>query len=63
MSTHAEIRLWGNRIAVVSMDANDAAARFEYAHDFLKSGIEPSPIVMPLAERVYRFPELSEASF
>lgn len=63
MNTHAEIRLWGNRIAVVSMDPADAVARFEYERDFLSSGIELSPIAMPLADRVYRFPELAEASF
>jgi serine/threonine-protein kinase HipA len=61
--TYAEIRLWGNRIAVVSMDASAAVARFQYERDFLESGIEPAPIAMPLSERVYRFPELSEVSF
>lgn len=63
MSTQAEIRLWDNRIAVVSMDSTNSVAHFEYARDFLSSGIELSPIAMPLAKRVYRFPELAEASF
>lgn len=63
METHAEIRLWGTRIGAVSMDTADGAAYFEYEKDFLESGIEPSPICMPLAEKVYRFPELSKESF
>ena len=63
MSTHAEIRLWGNRIGIVSMDTADGIARFEYDRDFLSSGIEPAPITMPLAGKVYRFPELPEKSF
>lgn len=63
MNAHAEVRLWGNRIAVVSIDRADGVARFEYEKAFLHSGIELSPITMPLAEWVYRFPELAEASF
>lgn len=63
MNAHAEVRLWGNRIAVVSMDRADGVARFEYEKAFLHSGIELSLITMPLAEWVYRFPELAEASF
>lgn len=63
MSTHAEINLWGNRIGVVSTEAADTVARFEYEPNFLSSGIEPSPLIMPLADRVYRFPELARESF
>jgi serine/threonine-protein kinase HipA len=45
------------------MDAADGVAYFEYEKGFLESGIEPSPICMPLADKLYRFPELSEESF
>jgi len=63
MSTHAEIRLWGRRIAAVSIDAADGVARFEYEPDFRESGIEVSPLRMPLSGGIYRFPELSRESF
>ena len=57
--TIAEIRLWGRTIGAVSLEENDAYASFEYAPDFLESGIEPAPLMMPLERKIYRFPELS----
>ncbi|MGB0409933.1 MAG: type II toxin-antitoxin system HipA family toxin [Opitutales bacterium] len=63
MQAHAEIRLWGTRIAAVSHDARNGVAQFEYDREFRQSGIELSPITMPLADQVYRFPELARESF
>lgn len=45
------------------MDGNDRIGRFEYDRSFIHSGIEISPIMMPLSERVYSFPELRQISF
>ena len=61
--TVAEVRLWGRRIGAVSADGPGAVAAFEYTDAFARSGIEVSPIVMPLRAGVYRFPELSRESF
>lgn len=63
MSTLAEVRLWGRTIGAVSLPDGNDVAEFEYAHEFIGSGIELSPLVMPLAPRVYRFPELSRETF
>ena len=63
MTTTAKVMLWGSRIGTVSVTDEKPIARFEYDRDFLKSGIEVSPIMMPLSERVFTFPELSERSF
>jgi serine/threonine-protein kinase HipA len=63
MSQVAEVRLWGRTIGAVSLGDDDEVAAFEYAPAFVRSGIEVSPIVMPLSERVYRFPALSRATF
>lgn len=64
MSTLAEVRLWDTRIGVVSLDDEAEVAVFEYEPEFASSGIEVSPMAMPLeAGRAYRFPELSEESF
>jgi serine/threonine-protein kinase HipA len=38
-------------------------AAFQYAPAFLTSGIELSPITMPLSPRVYQFPSLPQVSF
>ncbi len=63
MTTLAEVRLWGRTIGAVSLDDGDEVAAFEYDPDFAQSGIQVSPLAMPLSRRVYRFPELSRQSF
>ena len=63
MKTNAEIKLWGTVIGAVSLDEQSRAADFEYNPSFLQSGIQLSPIVMPLKQGVYRFPELSYETF
>ncbi len=63
MSTLAEVRMWGRMIGAVSLAKAGVYATFQYAPDFVRSGIEVSPLRMPLAERVYSFPELSLAAF
>ena len=63
MSTAAEVLLWGARIGTVALEGGERTASFEYDRGFLESGIELSPVAMPLAGRVYRFPELAAESF
>jgi serine/threonine-protein kinase HipA len=63
MSTLAEVRLWGRTIGAVSLEEGSDVAVFEYDAAFAQSGIEISPIVMPLSNRVYTFPELSQQTF
>ncbi|HKJ17540.1 MAG TPA: type II toxin-antitoxin system HipA family toxin [Xanthomonadales bacterium] len=63
MTTVAEVRLWGRSIGAVSLLDGDEAASFEYDPAFAKSGIEVSPIVMPLSRRVYQFPALARETF
>jgi serine/threonine-protein kinase HipA len=63
MTTQATVRLWGTDIGYVTLNSDRPIADFEYDRDFLRSGIEVSPLRMPLASRVYQFPELSLKSF
>lgn len=63
MPIAAEVRLWGRRIGAVALAENDRIAAFEYAPDFLASRIELAPLTMPLAQRIYRFPELPQEAF
>ena len=64
MSTVAEVKLWGRTIGAVSIDDDDVdIAAFEYDSPFAGSGIEISPLIMPLSNRVYTFPELSRKTF
>ena len=61
--TRATVRLWGTHIGYVTLAEDQQIAEFEYDRDFLRSGIEVAPVRMPLASRVYRFPELPWKSF
>jgi serine/threonine-protein kinase HipA len=63
MSTVAEVRLWGRTIGAVSLEEGEEIAAFEYDPAFAQSGIEISPVSMPLSRRVYSFPELSRKTF
>lgn len=58
-----EVLLWGRRIGVAAMQAGHAYATFEYDPEFRQSGIELSPLAMPLSGRIYSFPELSRNTF
>jgi serine/threonine-protein kinase HipA len=53
----------GRHIGAVAIEGPGRIATFEYTADFSRSPIELSPLVMPLAERVYQFPELPIQSF
>lgn len=58
-----EVRLWGHTIGAAYWDPERELAAFEYHPDFLPSGIELSPLMMPLGPGIRRFPELRRTSF
>jgi serine/threonine-protein kinase HipA len=59
----AEVRLWGRTIGAVSLEPGREIAAFQYDPAFAGSGIEVSPLSMPLNERVYTFPVLPKNTF
>ena len=76
--TTAEVRLWGRTIGSVALtqksdstgigspaftSTGDETAAFQYDREFAQSGIQVSPIAMPLTTRTYRFPELPRQAF
>jgi serine/threonine-protein kinase HipA len=63
MPTTAEVRLWGRMIGAVSLEDGAQVAAFQYAPEFANSGIEVSPLMMPLSTRVHSFPALPRISF
>jgi serine/threonine-protein kinase HipA len=63
MSDDAEVRLWGRQIGAVSLDGAAGATVFQYEPSFARSGIEVSPLAMPLAPAPYTFPELAYQAF
>src|SRR5690554_2708191 len=63
MITLVEVRLWGRTIGAVSLAEGEQVADFQYDPAFVSSGIQLSPLVMPLSRRVYRVPELPRETF
>lgn len=61
--TLAEVRLWGRTIGAVSLDDEASFAAFQYDPGFVRSGIELSPIALPLSNRIYSFPDLPRRTF
>ena len=59
----AKVLLWGRTIGAVSLEEGRDVAAFQYDPAFAGSGIELSPLVMPLGEQVYEFPTLPRATF
>ena len=63
MDTRAvKVKLWGTTIGYLYMQDNGLIG-FQYDNDFIPSGIEVSPITMPLSDITYSFPALSETTF
>ncbi|WP_240008354.1 type II toxin-antitoxin system HipA family toxin [Pseudaquidulcibacter saccharophilus] len=61
--TDAIVKLWGTNIGAISWVAERNIGIFQYEPDFIKSGIELSPIKMPLRDMPYEFPELPREAF
>ncbi|MBV1880996.1 MAG: type II toxin-antitoxin system HipA family toxin [Pseudomonadales bacterium] len=59
----ADVQLWGTKIGSVSWDIQREIGFFSYDKPFLKSGIQLSPIQMPLSEEVYSFPALNRNTY
>ncbi|MCR9154088.1 MAG: type II toxin-antitoxin system HipA family toxin [Bacteroidetes bacterium] len=58
MIKSAYANIWGKRVGAVTWNENDGTASFEYDPDFIETGLDLSPIMMPLGEsRNYRFPD------
>lgn len=56
------VKMWGTPIGYLRQEENGIVG-FQYDEEFIGSGIEVSPIKMPLSQRTYSFPTLSEETF
>lgn len=59
----AKVRLWGRTIGAVSLEEGERIAAFQYDPEFVRSGIQVAPLMMPLDNRVYVFPGLPYRTF
>jgi len=61
--TDARIELWGNTIGAVSWVEDRGLGVFQYVPEFVGSGIEVAPMMMPVREAPYSFPALARETF
>lgn len=59
----ATVRLWGAQIGYLAWNQQLDCASFEYDRDFQRSGIELSPVTLPLSSRIFRFASLNRETF
>ena len=60
-----EVRVWGQKVGAVALDPNLRFYAFEYAPNFVKTGIELAPLTMPLAKasEPFVFTDLPEQTY
>ncbi len=63
MNNDARVLLWGSLIGAVTWLEDREIGVFQYSPAFLRSGIQPAPLTMPLAEFPYEFPALARNTF
>ena len=65
MVTHkvARVVLWGRTVGALSYADDTGLCAFQYAPSWLKTGIEISPIKLPLSSQIYQFPALSKVTY
>lgn len=63
MVTTAEVHLWEHFVGTVFWNAERGVASFEYEPSFLSKGLKVAPIMMPLTDEIYSFPNLPQGTF
>jgi len=56
------VHLWGQLVGALSWNKERMLASFQYAPEFLRSGLAVSPLKVPLDTRVFEFPELVDTN-
>jgi len=56
------VHLWGQLVGALSWNPDRMLASFQYDPEFLRSGLEISPLKVPLGARVFEFPELADTN-
>ena len=59
----ATVLLWGREVGAAAWDEKHSVGQFEYAPNYLRQGLAPAPLTMPLRTGVFSFPELNSKTF
>ncbi|MCQ2336062.1 MAG: type II toxin-antitoxin system HipA family toxin [Paludibacteraceae bacterium] len=64
MITAIKVMLYGRQIATAAYERNSPIVSLEYTNDIIESGVEPSPLLMPVKKGVsYSFANIGEETF
>ena len=59
----AKVFIWGKYVGAVMWDEKRQSALFEYDDGFKSTGLELSPLMMPLGDRIFSFGNLNKDTF
>ncbi|MCG8040884.1 MAG: type II toxin-antitoxin system HipA family toxin [Candidatus Thiodiazotropha taylori] len=59
----AEVKLWGKLVGALAFDEQKGLGTFEYTKAWRESGLQISPLHLPLSDRKFQFPELNRATY
>jgi serine/threonine-protein kinase HipA len=59
----ARVMLWGAEVGLIAWNPERGYSSFEYAQEFLQSGVQLAPVQMPLSSGTFSFPGLSRETF
>lgn len=59
----AQVHLWEHKVGNVYWNEDHGFASFEYEPEFINTGIQVAPLMMPLREQVFSFPALPQGTF
>lgn len=59
----AHITMWGKSVGELTYNESSDACTFRYDPSWINTGIEVSPLQLPLSDRTYQFPGLPYATF
>lgn len=57
------VKYHGEPIGVLNWDKNRDIIEFVYDEDFIQTGVQLSPILMPLANKIYQYSDLNKDVF
>lgn len=63
LNNAVEVRLWGRRAGAAAWDDERGCAVFRYDDEFIESGLEAAPVMMPLSDALYQFDDLQERPY
>lgn len=58
-----EVGVWGRRVGAVALDPSLGVYAFEYLPEWVDTGVQLSPLVVPNQVGTFTFPELDRATF